>query len=142
MKYLITSKKKNITSKMFLTYNEIGELEKIEFENCNPTQVNWLMDRVPVLEALLEHKCQQNNLNLATAEVDLSFENFWNTYAYKVGKRERTRRLWESLTKIEKAAVFVSIPKYHRFVKIMDQQMAYAETWLNNRMWENEYIVK
>lgn len=142
MKYIVTSKKKGVDSKMLLDYNEAGEINKIEFEGCDINQISYLLDRVPVLEDLLKNRCEAYNLNLAVAELDLSFDNFWNTFAYKVGKKMRSKRLWEAMSEAEKIESFVKIPKYHRFINIKQQESAYPETWLYNRMWENEYVIR
>lgn len=141
-KYIITSKKKEVESKMLLSYNDTGILVSVQFEDCTIKQVSWLMDRVPVIVQLLKNRCDVNNLKLDKVIEDLSFDSFWNKFEYKVGKKMRAKRLWEAMSDMEKMAAMANIPRYLRFIKIMNQNSAYPETWLNNKMWENEYVVK
>lgn len=139
MKYLITSKKAEASAKLIISYNEAGVLLSVELENCTPVQAEWLLQRVPVLQALLLQRCDHFNLNWKQVDEDLSFDRFWRVFDYKVGKKPRATRLWEAMTKIERALALVAIPKYKRFIANKNQESAYPETWLSNRMWENEY---
>jgi len=100
------------------------------------------MKHCPAEEANLIKFCKAVKFRMSNTQTDLSFLAFWNAFAHKVDKKKQVEKLWSALTDVEKQAVFACIPSYHRFVKIMNQNSAYPGTWLRNRMWENEYIVK
>ncbi|MEZ5195087.1 MAG: hypothetical protein R2764_01410 [Bacteroidales bacterium] len=71
---------------------------------------------------------------------DLSFEAFWEAYAYKVGKKERAQKLWEGLSDPDKALALSACPKYRYYLSTKtNMEQAYAETWLRNRRFEDQY---
>lgn len=139
MKYILRSQK---TSASILVQFENRLIKMIEFTEASAKQVDWFFKNAPVDESRLIAFCKANQLKVNSAYDDLSFMAFWNAFDHKVDKKERVRKLWSALTDAEKQAAFAAIPSYHRFIKIMNQNSAYPGTWLNNRMWENEYIVK
>jgi len=139
MRYIITGR---TAASVVLEYDENALLISVEFKDNNLKQINFMLAKLPALENELEAFVQQHKLKLSQVQQDLSFEAFWNAYKYKVGKKARTERLWNSLSKQERELVFVAIPRYRRFIAFKNQESAYAETWLNNKMWENEYHLK
>ena len=95
---------------------------------------------VPV--TLDEFKSWMQNKNFVVQEVpqDLSFEAFWTRYNYKVGKKERAKKLWQSMTDDEHAAALLSIQKYNAYlINHPTLERAYPETWLSQRRWENTF---
>ncbi|MBN1651730.1 MAG: hypothetical protein JW857_10400 [Bacteroidales bacterium] len=139
MRYIITGK---TNASVVLEFDENELLRFIEFKENTLKQLNFMLSNLPAMESELESFVVLHKLKLNRVQQDLSFESFWNAYKYKVGKKARTERLWNSLDKLERELVFIAIPKYHRFISSKNQESAYAETWLNNRMWENEYHLK
>lgn len=139
MRYII----KGITAaRLVLEYDENELLCVIEFKENTEAQIKQMLRLLPVNESELEAFVKVRKLKLSVVQQDLSFNAFWNAFKYKVGKKARAERLWNSLAKMEKELVFLSIPRYHRFIAFKNQNSAYAETWLSNRMWENEYFLK
>ncbi|MBN2747173.1 MAG: hypothetical protein JXR34_10650 [Bacteroidales bacterium] len=139
MRYIITG---TTSASLVVEYDEDQVLTKIEFKDTALGQVNFMLDNIPALEIKLETFAQKHKLKISRVQEDLSFEAFWTAYKYKVGKKARTERLWKSLSNQERELVFISLPRYQRFVAFKNQESAYAETFLNNKMWENEYILK
>lgn len=71
---------------------------------------------------------------------DLSFEYFWKTYGYKVGKIPATRKAWNALSDAEKIEALLYIPKLRMKKKIDNTAMPYPSTYLNGRYWLAEKI--
>lgn len=95
---------------------------------------------VPV--TLDEFKAWESNKNFIVQEVpqDLSFEAFWTRYAYKVGKKERAKKIWQAMTDHEHAAALLAIQKYNAYlINHPTIERAYPETWLSQRRWENSF---
>lgn len=126
---------------ILVEYDE-GQIKMLEFTDSATEQVRYILRSIPndetkIIDFAKLIKCRINN-----AQTDLSFNAFWNAFSYKVGKLVRTNNIWDTLNDVEKQAVFASIPRYHRFIKAMNQNSAYAQTWLQNRMWENDYRIR
>ena len=140
MKYLITSYKTDVS--MELTYNHLGLLESLLISNADIKQVNWMLRHLPPQEESLIAFCKTHKVKLAQVPTDTTFNTFWNTFKYKVGKKKRAEKLWNSMTELEQKLAISIIPSYHRFIAIKNQESAYPETWLHNQMWENQYVIK
>jgi len=139
MKYIAKGIKTNAVVR--LEYSD-GILMSIVFAEANLRQVEWLLNNLPSKESELEGFGKTALLRISHAAVDLSFDAFWNAFKYKVGKKARTRRLWEAMAELQKQTALSVIPRYHRFIAFKHQESAYPETWLNNEMWENDYVLK
>lgn len=79
--------------------------------------------------------CKVNDISNA----DYSFERFWNLYGYKVGSKDRVKKKWDRLPEGEKILALGSIPRYRRFAESKHIEMAYPETYIDQRRWENEF---
>ena len=78
------------------------------------------------------------NVKVSKVEEDLSFDNFWKVYNYKVGNKKRAERLWQRLTDDQKAKAITHLKSYESFL-IMNPGLAklYPETYLNQERWNN-----
>lgn len=139
MRYIIKGK---TSASIVLEYDENGLLNRLEFIDNTAEQINFMLLKIPVEETELRAFVEIRKLKLHLVQQDLSFAAFWNAFAYKNGKKARAERLWKALSKIECEQVFIAIPRYRRFIAFKNQDSAYPETWLFNRMWENDNILK
>lgn len=119
-----------------------------ESEDFTDTHLVWLLNwlRSQVFENQLYDNAHDatNMVKFTVREVeqDLSFENFWNTYGYKVGNIPRTRKLWNALSDDEKIACFVGIRQYKYWLSLnSNTDHMFASTFLQQRRWENEYKI-
>lgn len=137
MKYFLYSEK--ITDKIALNYVG-GLLKYIEFsDGLTDVQYGWFLKNVPHNEAYVANFAQVGNFQVYAVH-SYTFEDFWEMYGYKVGKKERVKKLWENLTEIEQGKCMVSIPKYKRWLnKNEGIAQCYPETYLSQKRWENEY---
>lgn len=72
-------------------------------------------------------------------EADLTFDNFWNTYANKVGNKARAQKLWNALSEVQRAKALSYIKTYNNI--LLQQpgvQKLYPETYLNQKRFDNE----
>jgi hypothetical protein len=75
---------------------------------------------------------------LKKIEEDLSFESFWERYNHKVGNKKRAERLWNQLSKKEKAKAMAFLKRYESYLN-QNPGIAklYPETYLNQQRWNN-----
>lgn len=137
---------KQTDKKFYMNFDGLGVLNylSLEGEKWTEEQVNWLFKspRVPKTEVQILNLIECNNLDFEYLEIpkDLSFEFFWKTYGYKVGKIPATRKVWQALSDAEKIEALLFIPKLKRQKAIDKTAMPYPSTYLNGRYWQAEKI--
>ena len=110
------------------------------FENnaiLKDEQLQYLTRNFPFVADQLPKIVNKGKLKEIT---DLTFDKFWADYGYKVGNKSRAEKLWNKLQEIERILVLESLPRYNYYLKTHPSiEKAYAETYLFQRRWENEY---
>lgn len=72
-------------------------------------------------------------------EIYPSFEDFWDQYDKKVGKKEKIKKKWDRLDLVEKEKIMHFIPNYKKSQP--DKKFRKnPETFLNNESWNDEII--
>jgi hypothetical protein len=100
---------------------------------------DFIMNNFPINQESLQNKAFKNFQKIEVP-ADLSFTAFWNAYNYKVGNKERARKLYELLDDNTRTLVFAGIKKYSNYLASRpNMEKAYAETFLNQRRWENSF---
>jgi hypothetical protein len=142
-KYSI-SIRKNMTAAVLAAY-ENGVLKSLEVvtPGLTKTQVGWLKNTVPADEQELPALTNTYNfISIEKAPTDLSFNAFWELYAYKVGKKDRAIRLWQGLNEAERVKCLRSIPRYKMWLAQKQSiEMLYPETYLAQKRYENEFKI-
>ncbi|GIZ10263.1 hypothetical protein [Flavobacterium sp. UMI-01] len=70
-------------------------------------------------------------------DFDLSFDNFWKLYNYKV-KREYSERAWNKLSDQDKIKCFLRLKKYNANLATNGQAKAHLVTWINQKRYNDE----
>ena len=107
-------------------------------------QIHWLFvkGKFPYKEDQVKGWVAIKNFNIEVGEPDLSFDNFWNVYANKYGKRKMAENTWNRLSKADKIKVFINIPKYKNYLKYYpSQQTMYPTTYLNQEAYKNDWKI-
>lgn len=76
---------------------------------------------------------------LSAKKLNIPFEQFWDEYDKKVGKRSKIETKWNKLTNQQREAAIKHIPLY----KLAQPDKRYRknpETYLNNEAWNDEII--
>jgi hypothetical protein len=108
------------------------------FENnadLNAGQIDYFEHNFPIrIENLPLIKGETGTLQETT---DLSFDNFWEKYAYKVD-RISAEKYWEKMSDEEKLNAICGISKYKYRCKLKNTAMIYPIRYLRNKRWEDE----
>ena len=73
---------------------------------------------------------------------DLSFTAFWDAFDYKMGNKSRAEAAWHKMGTEDRNACILSIKRYKTWKKLNPSiGHIYAETFLSQRRWENEYKI-
>ena len=110
-------------------------------ETVTSLQVAWVHKNVPQhYEGFTKFVKEVKSKGVAVSEVltDLSFENFWNIYDNKKGKKVRVERIWKDMSDVEKSKALDYIKKYNYYLAInAGIQKKYPQTYLNCAEWNN-----
>ena len=72
-------------------------------------------------------------------KLNISFEEFWNLYNYKVGDKKKVEVKWKSLSDDDRISVMAHIPLYIQSTPDK-QYRKHPTTYLNNTGWEDEIL--
>lgn len=138
-RYLIKSKKAN---DILIGYNKNSLLVYLDIkEGVSSEQIKWLLGNLPpTLEGFSKLKAQIQRKGAKVVEVqeDLSFTAFWNAYGYKKGKKDRVKRIWDTMDKYERSKALAYVKVYKFFLAQHPHvQQQYPETYLNTKEWNN-----
>ncbi len=137
MKYLLSSDK--LKGEMLYEYDEKGIIKEFTLDaELTPGQLQFLSNHFPVTEKMLLKQAKHYGWRLKPVEQDLSFDAFWSRYAHKVGNKKRAERLWNLLSKKEKAKALAYLPRYESYLtQNPGISKLYPETYLNQQRWNN-----
>jgi len=138
MKYLL--KHSRYEGSIIFKYDNEGRCIYFEFD-CTITNDLWdfVFNNFPMRIESLQHKAFANFQKIEVPQ-DLSFDAFWNAYNYKMGKKERAKRLYELLDDHTRAIVFGAIKKYSNYLSSRpNMEKLYPETFLNQKRYENSF---
>ena len=135
MKYIAISNSKKFSGHLIFEYDDNQQL--ILYQNCtdmSEKNLNYMFAKFPFTRDALF----QISPNLKIEEViDITFNNFWNTYDKKINKK-RCQELWERISASDKQVCLSKINKYKSFCKANNRIAKDPDTYLRNRSWEDE----
>jgi hypothetical protein len=100
----------------------------------------WFLDNFPTTYEKLQYIAFKSKAcTIKPIEMDLSFDNFWDTYDYKVGNKKRAQKLWEKMSEAQKIKSFESLPGYNYYLMTRGIEKAYPETFLAQERYEVDY---
>ena len=79
------------------------------------------------------------NVNGSLGKID--FSKFWDLYDHKVGDKPGAKKKWDKLSLSEQEKIITILPTYLKTIKDKQYQ-PHPATWLNQRRWENEDLLK
>lgn len=121
-----------------------GEQQLLRFDCSNAQISNETMGAfkkmLPVtLEEFLQGKWCSASTNVVEADYEVSFADFWAAYNKKINKI-RAENNFNKLNKMERIKALNGIKPYEKYLKDNNwRSKADPETYLRNKMWENEY---
>jgi len=117
MKYILTSPR--LKGKILFEYTLNGIIKSFIIEqddDVTDTLVKWIFARFPVNVKAFGLPEFQKVFTIEQVPDDLSFEAFWEAYGYKVGNKDRAKKLWNLLTDPERAQALMACSKYKRYL--------------------------
>lgn len=124
-----------------VTYED-GIVKNIELPSAiSDVQAGWIKSSLPAKEnELFAWAAGSDKITVEEVPEDLSFNEFWTTYDYKVGKKDRALALWAALPAEERAQALRAIPKYKYWLAQRPAiEKLYPETYLKQKRYQNEF---
>lgn len=134
--YIVTGKKAGqITFKFDLNGDLI--LFKYEGDALNEKQRKWMYPRIPINEKQMGNWEAIKEFTITKGEPDLSFDNFWNTYAEK-SKKIVTQKLWSKLSNDDKFNAIAFIKRFNNHLRLKGTAKPLPDTYLRQKRWLDE----
>jgi hypothetical protein len=136
MKYLIEFT--NHKASILIELNEDGLAKSLVLDHGTmPFEARkFLWEKFPYNLKRLEQYKILANVKVTEVLPDLSFDSFWKTYNYKVGKKMRAEKLWNALDELNRASALKHIYKYEKWLlEHPNTDKQYPETFLYNQPW-------
>jgi len=117
-------------------YAPIDDLEpKIEREiNGRSTDVEKKANGTSTMYGSMNEGMNEKNF------VQASFEQFWNLYPRRDGKKKAFINFEKALKITTIEIILEGVARYNQFLKTTTQQTAMPETWLNGERWNDEVL--
>ncbi len=117
----------------------------------NAKQVKWLFGgknakdefqeaKFPILEETIKvwQKKLKDNFEITIETPDLTFDNFWNLYNYKVKKFE-AEKAFKKLKEADVIKCFLALPGYDKHLQKTGTAKAHLSTFINRHYYEDEW---
>lgn len=102
--------------------------------NEAPLSIHYTAGKIPIqFKPMSDVGCTVKDIS----KFDVSFENFWNAYANKVGDLKRVRKKWETLCFEDRILAFGFINRLRAYYTAKNLVFPFPETYINQRRWEN-----
>ena len=139
---LVTLVSKRSGNKVCLNYDpDTYLLSKIELEgDLSSEGIQWLLAQVPPKGAEIEIvRVFAHNFEIVIgASKPPSFDDFWRSYDYKVG-RIKAETEWKKLSPADQMKAVSRIKAYKYHAKITGVAHIYPERYLKNKRFTDEY---
>jgi hypothetical protein len=124
-------------------YDLNGIITEVNFLKMGLTekQLVWLFKdgNFPYKEQIIKDwKLDKKLFEIIVGDADLSFEALWKLYDHKIAKFH-AEKAFKPLKDETKVKLFISIPKYLKYLQISKVGQAHLATYINGRYYENEY---
>jgi len=134
-KYSVTSSR--FTGELIFGYDAEGVLKYYENNaQLEPPHIEWLYSRFPLTVSTLERIVTVGNITDIT---DLSFDAFWEAYAYKVSRKD-AEKAWRGLVENDKVNAIDGIKRYNYYLQTHKSiERLHPATYLNKRRFEDKF---
>jgi hypothetical protein len=139
-----TVKSKNSDNVWIFKYTLNGILQEFKILEglLSENQIIWFFfkGKFPYKEAEIKEWIGKlkANFEITIGTPDLSFETLWNLYNYKV-KRHEAEKCFNKLKEADVIKLFLQVPKYNKYMTKKTHDKAHLSTFINKRMFEDDY---
>jgi hypothetical protein len=134
-KYSVTSPR--FPGELIFGYDTEGVLKYYENNaQLEPQHIEWLYGQFPLTVGDLERIVTKGTITDIT---DLSFDAFWEAFAYKVSRKD-AEKAWRGLGENDKANAIAGIKRYNYYLQTHKSiERLHPATYLNKRRFEDKF---
>ena len=133
---------KRLKSTNEITSEATNQYTKIIVENYKQYQISQQTNQQTNQQT--DNKQITTNKNykeLKNTIINISFDQFWNLYDYKVGSKVKLKKKWDGLSDSDRNHIMKHIPQYIKTTP--DKKFRkHPATYLNNQGWEDEIVIE
>ena len=120
------------------TYNNAGQLVCIDIRNAqlSEAQFMYLWENRPVSLELVDAFKTKSALSFTEKLQSVTFEQFYETYGYKEGKK-KAETAWNKLSAIEQVKAYNYIPTLRTKKITNSTALPYPVTYVNQQRWND-----
>ncbi|MEI6061726.1 MAG: hypothetical protein WCR72_13530 [Bacteroidota bacterium] len=135
MIYQITSS--TWTGYIEIEFNANGLMTRTDLTNAELTDAQqiWFLKKMPREFSELQRVITGTQAKLTAITTEISFEDMWEKFDYKVGKKEALAK-WNKMPKAEQIKAFNYVQKY-KAKKLDTQAQLYLASYLNKERWND-----
>ena len=129
---------KRLKSTNEITSEATNQYTKIIVENYKQYQISQQTNQQTNNKQITTNK---NYKELKNTIINISFDQFWNLYDYKVGSKVKLKKKWDGLSDSDRNHIIKHIPQYIKTTP--DKKFRkHPATYLNNQGWEDEIVIE
>ena len=115
----------------------------VQFDACainDLSVLTWILQRLPTSLSDLYQMCAQYKFELVEVPLDLSFDTFWDAYDFKMGSKDKAKKLFMALSDADKTLAIAKIDAYKRYLTCNEGiKQVYPERYISHRRFENAF---
>jgi hypothetical protein len=134
--YTATSNK--FTGAITFTFDTEGNLRCIDLTQAELSSEGreWVFRNLPLHTDKLPRYAEVTKFIISKQLLEVTFEQFYETYGYKEGK-QKALRAWAKLPKAEQVKAYNYIPRLKTKTMNASIAMPYPATYLNQQRWND-----
>lgn len=101
-------------------------------------QLRWCAKHLPVEETHLEDLGKLIKGRIRPADIDLSFDSFWESYGHK-RNRHRCEPLWKKMNDTKRTQAIMSIEPYENYLRKKNIAKKLPENYLKHQEYLNDW---
>lgn len=140
---IVQIKSRKTGNRVELTYaDDTADLLKVEFLDVTETvAIRWMLSQIPAQVDDVAQVFETRLFEITTVSKPVSFDQFWEAYDYKVG-RKKAENVWEKMTEAQLAKAFTAIKPYNYHLATNPRAKLHPETYLRNERYNDDYSKK
>lgn len=128
---------KNPNFVAIVSYTLDNMLISVSFNETAPENlIRTFGEELPCNPSELERFVKAGCIIKDISNIDLSFENFWKVYDYKIAPM-KCKSMWNKLSDEERIMALGYIKRLRNFYSKKNYDMPYPERYLKHRRWED-----
>lgn len=113
-----------------------GRLKSVDVEGFPENVEVGPTIKFMVSEEEFLQSAKERNIKVTKVNREITFDMFWDAYAYKSSGKQEAENAWKKLSKEDRLSAFDYIPVYEGLLKLNPVSKLYAASYLNKKRWK------